>query len=372
MNIIVTGDFCPQDRVAELFKNGDFSSVLGGVKDIVSKADYSIVNLECPVISGGESPISKVGPNLYCSEKGIESLGWAGFNCATVANNHFFDFGNEGVSKTLKACKKFHIDIVGGGGNLREASQVLYKELSGQCLAIVNCCEHEFSIATENEGGANPLNPVHLYYTIKEAKRRADFVLVIIHGGHELWQLPSPRMVDTYRFFIDSGADSVVNHHQHCYSGYEIYKGKPIFYGLGNFCFDAPNMRNSIWNEGVMVKLSFSKDIKYDIIPFRQCSDQPCIEILPQGTYSKKMNELNDIIRDERKLKHTTDSYYSDSIKQYSNIFEPIQNRFYIACKRRGWLPSLITKRRKLLAANYIGCESHRDKLLSYLFNNHL
>jgi poly-gamma-glutamate synthesis protein (capsule biosynthesis protein) len=45
-------------------------------------------------------------------------------------------------------------------------------------------------------------------------------------------------MVETYRFFIEAGADAVVNHHQHCICGYEVYKGKPIFYGLGNFCFD--------------------------------------------------------------------------------------------------------------------------------------
>lgn len=43
-------------------------------------------------------------------------------------------------------------------------------------------------------------------------------------------------MQEIYRFFVDIGADAVINHHQHCYSGYEVYKEKPIFYGLGNFC----------------------------------------------------------------------------------------------------------------------------------------
>lgn len=49
----------------------------------------------------------------------------------------------------------------------------------------------------------------------------------------------------------------MVNHHQHCFSGYEIYNNKYIFYGLGNFCFDNPVKRNSIWNEGYMLSLNF-------------------------------------------------------------------------------------------------------------------
>jgi poly-gamma-glutamate synthesis protein (capsule biosynthesis protein) len=121
---------------------------------------------------------------------------------------------------------------VGGGTNLQEASKILYKKIDEKVLALINCCENEFSIATEVTAGSNPLNPIQQYYAIQEAKSKADYVLVIVHGGHELWQLPSPRMQETYRFFIDAGADAVVNHHQHCYSGYEIYKKKPYILNL--------------------------------------------------------------------------------------------------------------------------------------------
>lgn len=89
MKILIAGDFCPRDRVAALFEKGDFASVLGEVKEVVSHADYSIVNFECPVIKGGVKPIEKLGPNLQCSEKGMEAIKWAGFDCVTLANNHF-------------------------------------------------------------------------------------------------------------------------------------------------------------------------------------------------------------------------------------------------------------------------------------------
>ena len=68
------------------------------------------------------------------------------------------------------------------------------------------------------------------------------------------------RMKELYHYFVDAGADVVINHHQHCYSGYEEYKGSPIFYGLGNFLFDNSDFRPQPWNEGYLVELDFSKD----------------------------------------------------------------------------------------------------------------
>lgn len=367
MKILIAGDFCPRDRVAHLFEKGDFASVLSDVKGVISEADYSIVNFECSVTKGGEKPIEKLGPNLQCSEKGMEAVKWAGFDCVTLANNHFYDFGDEGVVNTIEVCKKYGIDTVGGGINIAEASKTFYKKIGNETLAVINCCEHEFSIATDKTGGSNPLNPIQQYYAIKEAKTKAKYVLVIVHGGHEHWQLPSPRMVETYRFFIDAGADAVVNHHQHCYSGYEVYNGKPIFYGLGNFCFDNIGHREDFWNEGYILDLHFGLDTRFKIIPYSQCSNDPKVVLLFGNVIDNRINELNTIIADHARLQEETQKYYSSCAKQSSNIFEPIRNRYFLACKQHGWLPSLVSKKRKLQAENYICCEAHRDKVIWWL-----
>lgn len=369
MNILIAGDFCPRYRVAEKFEQGDYESVLGDVKDIISKANYSIVNYECPVTEGGEKPILKQGPNLQCSEKGIEAVKWAGFNCVTLANNHFLDYGKEGVEQTLEACEKHGLDSVGGGMNVKEASKILYKEIEDKTLAIINCCEHEFSIATDTTAGSNPLNPIQQYYAIEEAKHKADYVLVIVHGGHEHYQLPSTRMQETYRFFVDAGADAVINHHQHCYSGYELYKRKPIFYGLGNFCFDGNRSQKEIWHEGYMVMLTFGEKTEYEIIPYRQCREKTSVEILSRDVYNDRIEELNNIICDKERLRAETNKYYADCALRYSHIFEPCNNKYYLRAKARGWLPSFINKKRKLTATNYILCEAHRDKLIYWLIN---
>lgn len=368
MKILIAGDFCPQQRVAKLFEHKDFATVLGDVKPIIEEADYSIVNFECAVTYGGEKPIEKIGPNLQCTKNGIEAIEWAGFNCVTLANNHFYDFGDEGVVNTLNACQEYGIDTVGGGIDLHEASKVLYKKINEQTLAIINCCEHEFSIATDKTGGSNPLNLIQQYYAIKEAREKADFVLVIVHGGHEMYQLPSLRMQETYRFFIDAGADAVVNHHQHCFSGFETYKGKPIFYGLGNFCFDEKGNRNGLWNEGYMASISFKSDcIDTNIYSYVQCGVEPKVCIIPRNFFCERINHLNSIILNTDALLQLQCDYYNSSVLSVNRIFEPIINKKYLALKARKILPSFISKEKKMLARNFICCESHLDKLVWYL-----
>lgn len=367
MNIIVAGDFCPQYRLAELFNKEDYQSVLGDVKDAIAGIDYSIVNFECPIANEEDNPITKAGPNIRCTINGLKAVKWAGFQGVTLANNHFNDFGSGGIKKTLDACGMIGVDHVGGGMTLVDASQTLYKEVKGKRLAIINCCEHEFSIATDNSAGSNPLNPIQQYYAIKEAQNKADYVLVIVHGGHELYQLPSPRMQETYRFFIDAGADAVVNHHQHCYSGYEVYHGKPIFYGLGNFCFDKRRKMKKTWCEGYMVKLCFMEKIGFDIIPYLQCAEKAKVILLDRTVYDNELERLNGIISDEEKLKKETNIYYASCAMEYGLVFEPIYNKIFFSLKRKGFLPSLVPQKKFMKSRNYIECESHRDKLMWFL-----
>lgn len=157
MKLIIAGDYNPRNRVATLIDKGDYQSVLGVVKPILEEADYSIVNLESPVVDHFAAPIEKCGPNLKCTSKAIEALKWAGFDFVTLANNHFYDYGEIGVKDTLTACQSLKMDYVGGGNTEVEAGQILYKELKGKKLAIINCCEHEFILQQKPQGAATHL-----------------------------------------------------------------------------------------------------------------------------------------------------------------------------------------------------------------------
>ena len=371
IKILICGDYCPQDRVQDLIEKEDYKSVFGDICPYTSIADYSIVNLEAPVLKSKATPIEKCGPNLKCSNKAVDALKYAGFNMVTLANNHFYDYGYNGVVDTLASCKENDIDVVGGGVNLQEASRTFYKDIKGVKFAFVNCCEHEFSIASDETGGSNPLNPVQQHYAIQEAMKCADKVIVIVHGGHECYQLPSPRMKETYRFFIDSGADVVINHHQHCYSGYEVYNNKPIFYGLGNFCFDRNDKKSSIWNYGYMVQLSFDKDnIHYELIPYCQGYVKPGVEVLTnKDNFLRSITELNEIIVDDVQLKNKHLMFMNDTVQSYLIDFQPYQNRYLRALYARRLLPSLLGKKRILRLLNILECEAHLERSISSLYN---
>ena len=365
MRVLVAGDFCPRGRLSSPIKSGDYEAVFAEVRKIISFADWSVVNFESPVASAEAIPIDKCGGHLRCHQNAVKAIKYAGFDCVTLANNHFLDYGEIGVKETLKTLDADDVEHVGGGMNLDEAAQILYKEINGQRLAVINCCEHEFSIATEHTAGSNPLNPINQYYAIQKARRYADRVLIIVHGGHEYFQLPSPRMIEVYRFFIDAGADAVVNHHQHCFSGYEVYKGKPIFYGIGNFCFDHPIHRNGKWTEGYMVMIDFSDDLpSFDLFPYQQCANSASVEMLDNNAFADQLNYLNYIIATPALLEEKVKAFYTSTSSQYMSIFEPFYNRFFMAAKNRGLIPSLIGKKRRLAAADYVGCESHRERLI--------
>lgn len=250
----------------------------------MERADISIVNFESPIIKEGKTPkpITKCGPNLKGSIEAIDAIKYAGFNCCTLANNHILDQGADCCMDTIECLKSKGLLTVGAGNNIDDASEILYFESEGIKLVIINCCEHEFTLATDESPGANPLNPIQQFYKIIEAKKNADIVMAIIHGEPEFYQLPTIRMQETYRYFIDCGADIVVNHHQHCFGGYEIYKDKTIFYGLGNLCFDDIIKKDGTWVEGYMLEfdISVDKSINFKLYPYKQCSDEVGVHLL--------------------------------------------------------------------------------------------
>ena len=368
-DIIVAGDFSVQKRVTSTFANNDFKYVLKNVREVLN-GTYSIVNFESPVEEREARPIKKTGPNLRCTAKAVEALKYAGFDCVTLANNHFYDYGEAGVEDTLAACALNGIEVVGGGRNIEEATRVLYKRIQDKCVAIINVCEYEWSIASKEKGGSAPLDVVSNYYQIREARRKADYVLMIAHGGTEHYNLPTPRMKETYRFFVDAGVDVVMNHHQHCYSGYEKYKGKYILYGLGNFCFDKGKQKRDFWNEGYLVKLKLADEIGFELIPYVQCAEEPTVDFdVDREEFFRKIEKLNRIIADDDLLEKA----FAEMVWQKEDgcmvALEPYRNRYLKALRYKRLLPSLLSERwsRYLLAV--FRCEAHRDVMLQVLKN---
>lgn len=379
--VIIAGDLCLQDRTARMTFE-DLCSCHSAVKQLTEAVDYSIVNLECSVTNDHSAkPIKKAGEALRNNDRVLDLVKFMGFDAVTLANNHFADFGQSVVRESLELIESRNLDHVGAGINLYDSQKILYKTINGVNVAFINACEHEFTIATSTKGGCNPLNVISLFYNIIEAKQKSQTVIVIIHGGHEKYQLPSPRMQQMYRFFVDVGASVVVNHHQHCYSGYEIYNGCPIFYGLGNFSFDEKGLRNSTWNEGYLVKLQINDVVTFELIPYIQNNNTVGVILMNDEQvkiFQDKLKELNDVISDPERLEVAMEQMVEDKRDEYMCPLKPYQYEPLLKMVKCRFVPDKIanklmpvymTQGRKLLLKSYFQCESHQEVMNRILEN---
>ena len=134
--------------------------------------------------------------------------------------------------------------------------------------------------------------------------------------------------------------------------------------------FDWEGERNSIWNEGYMVELSFDDNISFKLIPYVQCSEKPTIELMAEGKlreFESQIDRLNEIIRDDEKLKISFINLVKQKCSGQKVIFTPYTNRYLRALAFRGWIPSFLNNKKLTELINYIGCESHRDISLPLL-----
>lgn len=366
MKILIGGDFAPKKIVSSMIKNEDYS-FFDELKSLTEEMDISILNMESPFVEPTDKPIEKWGPNLGCPCETVNALKHAGIDIVTLANNHIMDYGKEAMYRTIDYCHKKGIKTVGAGENLKASAIPLIFESSSKRIGIINCCEHEFSISTESSPGTNPIDSISQYNAIQNLKKGVDHIIVIVHGGHEQFNLPSPRMQQLYRFYIDAGADTVINHHQHCFSGYEIYNGKPIFYGLGNLCFEGIQRSPESWYKGYLVELRINESISFEIHPYSQFLDSHSIKLLPKNAFDEELQMLNSLIANEKVLKSKVDEYYAKSMKNTRSIFEIYTHPILMKLRRYKLLPSLFSKKSKLRMTNHLLCESHFDKVKYFM-----
>lgn len=371
VTIFIGGDFCPIGRNATLVDQGKFDEILGDMYSSMQDVDLCILNLESPLTQSNDA-ISKSGPNIKGNPNAVNLLNHAGVNLVTLANNHIMDFGVKGLSDTLEVCKTHNIDTVGAGLTKTQFSQPFTQEINGKKLVILNFAENEFNKI--GEAGANTINLIYNFNQIKEAKRSADFLMVIVHGGREHYQLPTPDVRERYRFFADVGADLIVAHHPHCYSGYEIYNGKPIFYSLGNFLFDyKKKYQKGHWTEcfALRLKIQDNKKIDFELIPFFQGRESGSEIELMKGDeeleFRKNITELNKIIVNDEEFYRNWDQYIETQKKAYISILN-VPNKYLRFLQSKGMLPGMgLSKPYKNILLNLNRCETHQEILKAVL-----
>ncbi len=372
LKLLFTGDFCPINRIEHLAVNKAFNTIFNDFVEILKGNDLNVTDLECPLtFSGNTRP--KIGPHQKAHPDSVLAMKYAGINVAALANNHIMDYDQAGAAETVRLLRKNNIDTIGIGQNEEEAAQPFTALIKGKKVALMNFADNEFLTSTDGSWRCNAINPLQLYYDIKEARGKHDYLVVIIHGGNEFYALPSPRTKKLYRFIIDLGADALISHHTHALSGYEIYKSKPIFYGLGNFIYDWPGKRNEAWNHGYAVRLILSRKVDFEIIPLKQGNEIPGVFLLnkmEQDHFRKEIDRLNRIIENDAQLSAEFMNYCNSLFPVYNSYIEPAFGRFISWLRNRRLFPDFMSKRKRLLLLNVIRSESHREVLIRMLEDN--
>lgn len=364
IKLLFSGDFAPVNRVEHLGRES-LQYAFSAIKPVLDCIDLHITNLECPLTKTNKK-IKKIGPTLKANPQSVSALMHTKVNIACLANNHIKDYYKEGIKDTIETCKSNNIETLGAGMNIDEASRILIKKVKGIKLAFINCCESEFSIASDNSPGANPADPVHIYSLIEEAKLSSDFVIVIFHGGIEYLPLPSIRIKNLFHFFAKIGASAVIGHHTHTISGYEIYNDIPLVYGLGNFIFDEPGNQFKEWFFGLFAELSieYGKKINLKLHPIKQNKNNYAISLLKgrkKDDILKTVSTLSHIITNDYLLIKNWEQIVQKKIIAYQKALYGLTKFQKILLKLGLPLKRIVYHKRFFNLLNIIQNESHRD-----------
>ncbi len=378
LKINICGDLVPTSLNEKFFIDGDIDTLVGeDIKNILLQSDLNIVNLECPLTNNG-TKISKNGPNLKGNPKSIDGIKAMNFDVCSLANNHILDYGEEGLIDTIALLTKNGIDYLGVGANINELKKHLIIQRNGISIGIYSCAEHEFSIAKSDSWGANGVDLISLTTDIKELKAKCDYLIVLLHGGKELYQYPTPKMQKTCRFIASLGADLIVCQHSHCIGAEENYNGSKIIYGQGNFLF-ASKADKGLLNESLIIQVELNKGsdpiVKY--LPIirvgygcRLASDEVSTTIL------SAFKSRSSICLDEKALLDNYNKFALSMIDGYLLSLSGITKKNYIfrilnKISGGGFSKLYLKKKYKdtslLAMLNSFECEPHNELIIAAL-----
>lgn len=270
---------------------------LSGIAPALRGADVAIGHLEVPHTLSVDALSGDV-PAPGALPENLEALQHAGFTAVTLAGNHIADCGAAGITDTITGLDRLGILHTGAGRDLAEASRPAVIIRGGRRIALLsyNLVGPENAWAGPKRAGCNylrvetadgsPIAPAaplavfvddkRLANDIAAARTDAELVVVALHKGI----VHTPAMLAPYerpaaQAAIDAGADIVVGHHPHIARGIEIYKGKPVFHGLGNGCVvthalspGQDNAARAAWVERRKALFGFEPDPAYTLAPF--------------------------------------------------------------------------------------------------------
>ncbi|HEY8158513.1 MAG TPA: CapA family protein [Methylobacter sp.] len=212
--------------------------------------DVRIINFETAVTTSPDFWPGK-GINYRMQPRNIPCITAANIDCCVLANNHVLDWGYAGLKETLTSLEGVKIKAAGAGQNQSEAEAPAIIEVAGKGRVLVFGFGHESSGIFEQWGARSNRPGVNLLPDLSEdtvrriaerisgLKQKGDCVIASIHwGGNWGYKISSEQRSFAHRLIDLAQVDVVHGHSSHHPKGIEVYKGKPILFGCGDFLND--------------------------------------------------------------------------------------------------------------------------------------
>lgn len=256
VSVVVVGDIMLEGGPMRAMQRGQ--DPFASFAPLFKSADVRVGNLECVVATVGLVEPDK--PNTFRVPPSTLKYVRKHFDAVGLANNHSGDFGPKAFTQMVGLLKREGLGYYGGGLNLSEAHTPWVVERKGVRIAFLGYNEFQprnFE-ADHDRAGIAWSEDEQVVRDIATARTqwRADVVIPIMHWGWEEAKA-NPRQRALARRMIDAGADAVIGGHPHQVQDTDVYKGKPIFYSLGNFVFEG--FTDKVNNIGWALRMEVSK-----------------------------------------------------------------------------------------------------------------
>ncbi len=274
LRIILTGDILLDRGVRRVIEHHGVDHLFSdGIDSVFRSAQVVVGNLECPA-TRIEAPVFK--RFIFRSEpEWLESLQKHGITHLNLANNHSIDQGREGLIDTKKNIYNAGITPIGAGENMKEASEPVLLASEPRKVWLVP----SLRLALENYAyltdkpcvSQEPMDSLlSRVFRLRQADSTAVIIVSLHWGGEHTLQPVARQRLDAHQLIL-AGADALVCHHTHTLQTIETFRGKMIYYSIGNFIFDQQKPLNS---KACIVSLNITKDsLETETIPveIRNC-----------------------------------------------------------------------------------------------------
>lgn len=255
VRLSVFGDVNLGRAVGQQILKGNIGYPFEYVVDSLQKADIVFVNLESQLSNQkGVTEHPKYNMVFTGPPDGALALKQANIRVVSTANNHAYDYGERALRETIENLTKAEVDFVGTTVDSVAGSTPAIVEWGRTKIGFL--AYTQFVNHKSNSGGKIAVyERARVRRDIEAARAAVDFVVVSYHAGAEYVDAPAQRLRQDFRYLVECGADLVIGHHPHYVQGIERYKGRLVFYSLGNFVFHQPQRERTKFGLGATVEI---------------------------------------------------------------------------------------------------------------------